>query len=251
MHLIHRLQTLLLLFLFATLLGCSGAGVFRAVSVPKSPQEIYRNIQRDISLISSYDGTATLTLDTPEQSGRIRGKVQITPGQKATIKIQHPFGGYLGTLEFKKDYLLFFDAGGDLQYVGTTEQTGIPGLPVLFSGDQNIVVILAGILNLPDQQSATLSSDTLTDHQWVLHYATPENQRTYWYDTELRRITKYIEIQNGTGLRTEIDLSDFVEVDGMNMPRSIKIVQPVAKRMLSVYYHDIAIQKRKSPADVS
>lgn len=212
---------------------------------------MYRNIQHDIDALTDYTGSATLTLDTPEQSGRIGGEVRITPRKKATIKIQHPFGGYLGTLEFKQDYLLFFDAGGNLQYVGTTDQTGIPGLPVLFSGDQNMVVLLTGLLNLPEQATATLTGDTLQDRQWVLHYDTPGSRQTYWYDPEVGRITKYTEEQKATGTVTEIELSGFIEVDGINLPRSIKVVQPVEKRMLSVYYHDISIQKRKSRTDAS
>lgn len=246
-----RLRTLVLLIFTATLLGCSGTGVFRSTTIPDSPREVYRNIQRDIDALASYSGSATLTLDTPEQSGRIGGEVQITPQEKATIKIQHPFGGYLGTLEFKKNYLLFFDAGGNLQYVGTTDQTGIPGLPVLFSGDQNMVVLLTGLLNLPDQSTATLTGDTLRDQLWVLHYDTPDSRRTYWYSPEFGRITKYTEEHKTTGAVTEIELSGFLKIEGINLPRSIKVVQPGEKRMLSVYYHDISIQKRKNRVNAS
>ncbi len=243
-----RIRSFVLILLPAVLVGCGSGQMFRMTPSQRSPQQIYKEIQQDAASISSYQGTANLTIDTPDQSGRIKGEVEISPFESARIKIQHPFGGYLGTLEFKEKYLIFLDPAGNLQYIGTTENTGIPGLPVLFSGKQNIVVLLTGLLNIPDNPGNTLAADSLQENLQVLHYEMPEFTQTYWYDSRVRKVVRYRELNIRTGMKTEIELMNFVELEGINFPRSIKIVQPEEKRLLSIHYQNIQIARRKARA---
>ncbi len=64
----------------------------------------------------------------------------------------------------------------------------------------------------------------------------------------MKKVVKYRELNIGTGVTTEIDLQNFIELEGINLPRSIKIIQPEEKRLLSIYYQDIQIARRKVQA---
>ncbi|HKJ66802.1 MAG TPA: DUF4292 domain-containing protein [bacterium] len=248
MILFVRARFNILILLAALLVGCGSGQVFRFTPTEQNPQQIYKRISQDAATIASYQGTANLTIDTPDQSGRIKGEIEVKPYESAKIRIQHPFGGYLGTLEFKENYLIFLDPAGNVQYVGTTENTGIPGLPALFSGKQNIIVLLTGLLNIPENPLQSLTADSLQDNLQVLYYTSPELHQTYWYDSRVNKVVKYRELNLGTGVTTEIDLQNFIELEGINFPRSIKIIQPEEKRLLSIYYQDIQIARRKVQA---
>ncbi len=144
---------------------------------------------------------------------------------------------------------MYFDPAGNIQYIGSIFDAGIPGLPAFFTGGQNLIVVLTGLLNLPDNPEQTLITDSLAADLQIFGYEIPTLQRTYWYDPHLRRIVKYVEYNSLSKIETRIELENFVEMEGMNLPRTITVIQANERRMLSLHYQDIQIAKQPSQAN--
>jgi len=209
----------------------------------KSPFQIYHKLDRAYRLVTSFHGEATITIDTPEQSGQVKGQIDVRYPQKAEILLQTPFGGVVGRLEIRRHYLMFYDADDHLQYIGSPDDTGIPALPELFTGQQELIPILTGMINLPDSFQSTLVSDSLENGMYVLHFSSDSTQSVYDYNPEIEMFTKYLETDKSSGKQTKILFDKFITVDDFHLPRSVKVVQPDQKRLLSIYYHSITINR--------
>ena len=236
---------LLLLFV---LTGCTPTAVKRITPSEENRVKIFQEIQTDFSSIRSFHGNATLTLDTPEQSGRISAEIELKPFTRATILIKTPFGGQFGRLELRKNYAMFYDASGALKYIGPPENAGVPGLPDIVTGDQQLIRLLIGAINLPDAgKSSALKSEKFEDNLYHITYQNDENTTQYWIDPAVRKITQYQQIAEKQTEKTVINLSDYAEVDGLQLPRLITVTQPGARRLLSIYYHNIQITRKGNP----
>lgn len=185
-------------------------------------------------------------VDTPEQSGQVSGDITVEPSQAAEIILKSPFGGKVGRLVIRHQYLLFYNANDKLQYIGSPDNTGIPALPEIFSGQQDLVTILAGMMNLPDNMNQTMLSDSMDGPLYQINFRTDSTTSSYWYDPTVAMFSKYRETELPSGRQTEIELGKFTEVDGMQLPRTIKISQPGKRRMLAIYYHSINISRENS-----
>lgn len=138
---------------------------------------------------------------------------------------------------------MFYDADDHLQYIGSPDDTGIPALPELFTGQQELIPILTGMINLPDSFQSTLVSDSLENGMYVLHFSSDSTQSVYDYNPEIEMFTKYLETDKSSGKQTKILFDKFITVDDFHLPRSVKVVQPDQKRLLSIYYHSITINR--------
>ena len=229
--------------LAALLVSCAGRPGFRFIPSAQAPRQLSEEIEADFSAIKSFTGSATLTLDTPEQSGRIRSQIRVTPFSSATVEIQTPFGGQFGKLEVRKNYLSFFNAKGELEYIGAPDELGIPGMPAIVTGRQDLLRILIGAINFPRDADTELIFDEMDDGAYTLRYRTDEATLQYWVNPEIRKITKYTETNTRTGMETTITLADYTEVDGISLPRTIQVKQSALKRFFSINYHKMNIQR--------
>ncbi|MCF7805767.1 MAG: DUF4292 domain-containing protein [Candidatus Marinimicrobia bacterium] len=209
----------------------------------QTPQQLSEEIEADFNTIKSFQGSATLTLDTPEQSGRIRSQIMVTPFTLAIVEIKTPFGGQFGTLEVRKNYLSFYNAKGELDYIGAPDELGIPGMPAIMTGRQDLLRILIGAINFPSDATTELIQDEMTESSYILRYQTEDATLQYWVDPMSRKITKYEETNKSTGVETTITLTDYAEVDGIKLPRTIQVEQSALKRFFSINYHEINIQR--------
>ena len=242
--------SVIFVFISLSLVSCAGTAGPSLFTTPfkATPEFVKQVIAKDVAVISEFEGEATITIDSPEQSGKVRGDVSISPPEEAYINLKHPFGGILGTLEFKENYLVFYDAKGNVQFIGTTEETGIPGLPRIISGQQNVTHVFLGLINLPMDSTIVLQQDSLGGELYHLEYESDYISREYLVDPKLRKVVKYTETDLLTGMNTIIDISNFTEIQGVNIPKSITVTQPGSKRMFSIFYHkiQIALQKVKN-----
>lgn len=246
----QKVVFVILIYTSLSLCSCGGTTGPSLFTTPfkASPEFVKKEIATDLAAINEFEGEATITIDSPEQSGKVRGDVSISPPEEAYINLKHPFGGILGTLEFKENYLVFYDAKGNVQFIGTTEETGIPGLPRIISGNQNVTHVFLGLINLPMDSTIILQQDSLGEELYHLEYKSDYISREYQVDPKLRKVVKYTETDLLTGLNTTIDISNFTEIQGINIPKSITVTQQASRRMFSIFYHkiQIALQKVKN-----
>ena len=214
-----------------------------------SPQKIYYQLDRQFRSMTSFRGDATITIDTPKQSGQVRSEVIVESDDQAEIILRSPFGGKVGRLVIRRSYLLFYNADDNLQYVGSPDNTGIPALPQLFTGEQNLVSLLTGQIEFPADFTESLVSDSVDNAHYQLTFQTDTTSLQYWYDPTVSMITRYVETQIQTRKKTVIEFEKFTNVDGLQLPRSIRITQPGERRMLAIYYHSVNIS-RENTADV-
>lgn len=232
-----------LLIALYSLNACVGSKPPAFQPTEQSPFQIYHTLDRAYRQVSSFHGEATITIDTPEQSGQVKGQIDVHSPQKAEILLQTPFGGVVGRLEIRRHYLMFYDADDHLQYIGSPDDTGIPALPELFTGQQELIPILTGMINLPDNFQSTLTSDSLNNGMYVLHFSSDSTHSAYEYNPAVGMFAKYSETNNITGQQTKILFDKFTRVNDFHFPRTIKVVQPEQKRLLSIYYHSITINR--------
>ncbi len=240
----HKPTVLLLMGLFA-LSACVATKPSTFQPTEESPYKIQRNLDRKFRSVSTFHGEATITIDTPDQSGQVRGKIEVKFPQKAEIILQTPFGGMVGRLEIRRHYLMFYNADNQLQFIGSPKHTGIPALPQLFTGQQEIIPILTGMINLPDNLHSTLTGDSLENGKYSLYFSNDSTTSRYQFNPQTDMFDAYREFNRNTGQQTDIAFGKFTEVNGMQLPRSIKVTQPNEHRLFSIYYHSMTINREE------
>jgi len=211
-----------------------------------SPQQIYSRLDRQFRTVTNFQGDATLAIDTPEQSGQVSSEISANPGKDAEIILKSPFGGKVGRLVIRRRYLMFYNAEDRLQFIGSPDNTGIPALPEIFSGQQDLPTIITGMLNLPANPNQSVASDSMDGDLYWLRFESDSTTTDYWYDPQVAMLSRYQEVEKFTGKKTTIEFDKFTEINGMQLPRSIKIIQPEERRMLAIYYHSINISRDQS-----
>ena len=223
------------------LMSCTGVMMTRLSPSPESRQVLSDEIRSDFNSIIDFRGTATLTFDSPEQSGRVNSEIHTRPYFKATIDLKMPFGGQAGRVEIRENFVAFYTPDGTLKYIGSPEDAGIPGLPSIFTGSTDILRVLIGAINLPERSEAKFIRESRDHSRFVWEYVSDSLRQEYWIDPVVRRVVKYKETPIANGNTITIDLSKYLVIDGIQLPRSITVMQPGEKRMFSIYYNDIEI----------
>ncbi len=228
--------------LLVSLTGCAGhfpGGITGGgITLP----EISSTINSELDTIRKFSGEATFTVDSPERSGRVGSAIEILPAQEATIHLQSPFGGVVGKMKLTQEVFILYNQNGELEHVGSPQNPGLPGFPDLSSMDRDLLGILMGVIALPD--TIVESAVTVNEKgQFLLSNVKGSHHRNFWVDPRVARVTRYEEYTGNRENRITMEFSDFTLVEGIHLPRSIRVIQHEQNRMFSVYYHKIRIQR--------
>lgn len=224
-------------------MSCTGPLTTRITPSAETRQQLTKEIRSDFESITDFKGSATLTLDSPEQSGRVSSIIRATPFTSATIDIKTPFGGQAGKLDIRRGYIAFYTPDGALKYIGSPKDAGrVPGVPAILTGSQDLLRVLIGAINLPEDPHMKLVQDAV-EEEYTVEYTSDSLKQQYWIDPGIRKVTKYQETDIPTGNMVVIDLSNYVEVNGIRLPRSIAVTQAQENRFFGIYYTNIEIRR--------
>ena len=233
------------LVITAVLVGC--AGHFPGAIVPDrhSLPEISQVVRIELDSIKRFTGDATLTVDSPEQSGRVGSAIEVLPQEQAVIRLQSPFGGVVGRMKITPGLFVLYNQKGELQYVGSPQNPGLPGFPDLSALHHDLFSVLMGVITFPDSLNDE-TVDSNQEGQYIISRMQDDQQISYWVDPGLMKVTKYEEQAEGEQPRLTMEFNNFTNTRGINFPRSIRVIQHQQNRMFSIYYHQIEIERSET-----
>jgi|GEM_PF-1607217 len=224
--------------------GCTGHFQRDFGTTPPAPGRIGEHIRGELSSIRQFTGEATLTIDSPEQSGRVGSRIAIKPEEQAEITLQSPFGGVVGRMTLSPELFMLYNRTGNLEYVGSPERPGLPGFPDLSGEEDHLLQILMGLVSPPDSRELKMNTPAESG-QYI--FTNHKNGRTakYRIDPRIGRVTQYTVGTASASDSLVVTFSHFTRVDGIHFPKSIQVIQPLQKRMFSIFYHEIQIQRQE------
>lgn len=199
---------------------------------------LQRNVQWQES-INALEGQVRITIDSPQYSGNFSADVFMNGSDSMLIAITGPFGISVGKVFIAERRFIFYNQVMNQFFTGVKsdfENKNFLQFPITLTELSDIVVAKDRFDILKKE------SFTVKDNAYYLEAVNGKNRYHIWYDARLKLISKIEYYVNG-GLQYYKEYDQFSEYNGIYFPKVIRLVRPVEKQGLSLYFMDLAINQ--------
>jgi outer membrane lipoprotein-sorting protein len=235
-----RIIYLYAILLALTISGCGTSSTTYIDTRAISASKIQEIVQAHHARIQSMKGEGRISVATPEMSQSGSFILSLLKPDSVLINLQGPFGIKIGSVLVTRTEFLFYNSWENKLITGSTSSENLyrilhvrldfDDLLNLFAGG----TFLADDLHQPDETR-------VVDNQYVFIYKSSDSKRQYSINPRTLAIQKIQFIDNSGKLKLEQTFSNFEDVDGIEIPYSIRITQPEAQQMVSLSYSGMLV----------
>jgi hypothetical protein len=185
-------------------------------------------------------GEGQISIETPDVAQTGSFILNLQKPDSVLINLEGPFGIKVGSALVTRTGFVFYNRWENKLITGSSSMENLDRiLHVKLSFDDLLDLFAGGTfleddLRLPDRTS-------VEDDHYVFTYSSSDCTRQYSIDPETYSIQR-IRFFDGSGNVTlEQTFSNFEDIEGMQMPYTIRITQPKFQQMLSLTYYDILV----------
>lgn len=200
------------------------------------PNHTAENIQTQIRLTSdtltSFKAKASLSIESPQRSGRFSADVHDRRGDSLYLAISPGLGIEAARALVTPDSFFLYNRIEKKLLYGSLDAAG-EALPVVLTGDDVFRNLLGLVVPEPDV-------DWVLDADAAFYYLRdPEGLRMYKIDPALWRVVRYEERAPSGELVEERVFDKFDTFDGVYLPRSVVLRRPAEASSASLYYRSL------------
>lgn len=205
-----------------------------------SPQEL---MQRSSSKhVNTLRATGSITIESRDLAATASCEVRLKRPDSLFVKLSGPFGiGVAKALVTRNDFV-FFNSYENKVFTGETSQKNLRLVLRFDASFDDVLDVLSGTVKF-DQEMVS-PEVSIDEQQYLLLFRRGDTTTRYWIDPEHFNVSKYQLLNSEGRLITEKTYAQFKEYDGVHVPRSIRVVQPMERQSLSMYYDTIELNGR-------
>lgn len=197
-----------------------------------SVQEIEDLIRRSTDTLESFRARASLTVNSPERSGRYSAEIRERRGDSLYISISPGLGIEAARILVTEDSIFVYDRLQNTVLFGSAEE-GSSVLPIPLEGE-------ALFRNVTGQVVPRIDADWTVSSDATRYYlSNPSRTEAYAVDPSLWRVVRYTRQTEDGQLLEERRFEDFVNVDGHHLPRRLVFRQPLDDASVILTYREI------------
>ena len=223
-----------------TFMGCRSTSSINLPHRVIAFSEVQESVRMHHNRVQSMKCQGSISIETPElaQSGSFNLTLQ--KPDSILVNLQGPFGIKVGSVLVTRSDFLFYNSFANKLITGSTKKDNLSRIFHIQIEFDDLINLFAGGMFFDDDQHPP--DDTRFENgQWIFFYADRSSKRQYWIDPislTIKRI-QFLD-QNGT-ITLEQTFSNFEDVQGMEMPFLIRVVQPKTQQVLSLSYSDVLL----------
>ena len=230
------------LILIIVLLGFSACTTTKLVR-PNTAEISYRELLRQNEIwresVRSLDGSARLTLDTPEYSGNFSADILMKGSDSLLITLTGPMGIRAGKVFIAGSRFVFYNQVMNQFMTGTRqefEDTNFMQFPLTLTQLQSVFAA--------QDRFGILKKEKFETRSDAYYIETVNGTLSYhlWFDKQHLHLKK-IEYYDGKQLLYYKEYSRFKEVNGVLFPHLINFVRPEEKQGFSIYFTSLELNK--------
>jgi len=223
-----------------SLVGCRTTSMLNLGSRMISSTEVQEVVRENHARIQSLKGEGRISVETPEiaQSGSFI--LTLLKPDSVLINLQGPFGIKIGSALVTRTGFLFYNSFENKLITGSSNMENLNRILHVQLNFDNLLNLFSGGTFL-EEDLRSPDETRIEDNQFVFIYASNNTSRRYWINPTTLSIQKVQFIDNGGKITLEQTFSDFENINGIEMPYSIRVKQPKKRRMLALKYSDISV----------
>jgi len=233
---------ILVIILWVTGQWLAGCAVHKQVA-PDIAKISYRDLlarnEQWQSQIHTLQGTARITLDSPQYSGNFGADVYLNGKDSLLINVTGPMGLPMGKVFIAKKRFIFYNQIMNQFMTGSRndfEGTNFFQFPLQITELGNV------LLARDPFDILKMSTYEIRDGMYYLEAANGHYNYRIWFDPGLLLIKKIEYLDRGQ-LVFYKTYDRFEKINGFYFPRSINFVRPAEKQGLAIYYTDIKLNE--------
>ena len=227
-----------ILFLALFLSACTSPKL--ALDTEKvSFNELLDFIQTGEDGLKTLNASCRISVDSEEFSGNFFANVYYIKDDSLLLSVSGPFGIQAGSLFIGKERFIFFFLITNKFYNGSVKEFENKNLFQLPLKMRELINIFTAKENLPSMKI----EDYKIDNGLYLINATNRNDHyNIWVDNSTGRIVE-LTLNRDNQIVLTREYGEFVTAGKSSFPRKIKMVRPLEKQAVSIYYTNLSINE--------
>lgn len=221
--------------------GCApSAKVYKERTL--AADEVMRRVNERGQSISSLHGNGSITIETPEGSSSGSFDLSLKKPDSLLVELHGPFGIHVGTLLLSRERFLFYNNMDNTALVGKPDGRTLNSMFRLRMEFDEILRAFTGEFTSP-ATGDSLGSESIKDELYVIRYRTEQGTREYRVDGDTFVITSYRMLDSAGKSMLTAQTSDQEDVQGIMMPKFVRIIFPKERRAVTISYDDLTINE--------
>jgi len=237
----------LFLSVFLLCAGCTKV-VHRPVFSPDENRwEIVRqNLLHNYSRLRTLKGQAKLIIETPQAAYSANASILINRPDSLYMKIEAALGIDIGSLFADRSRFVLYAPMQNTCYVGSTDSMD---LDAFISFDLSYAKLLQALMGM--ELAHGTKKGVLKPSNNTLIYTGNNGQYQYKYQIDPYQgvVTKMFIRDKNNQIVLLKEFSRFVELSGVKIPRTIRLMRPEKKESLTLFYKQLTINGRIAAKD--
>jgi outer membrane lipoprotein-sorting protein len=229
--------TILLILLFT---GCGTVSKPYIDSRSISPSKIQEIVQAHHARIQSMKGEGLISVATPEMTQSGSFILSLLKPDSVLINLQGPFGIKIGSVLVTRTGFLFYNSWENKLITGSSSIDNLYRILHVHLSFDDLLNLFAGGTFLTEDLHPP-DKTRIEDNQYVFIYNSSNSTRQYCLNPRTLSIQKIQFLDAEGKLTLEQTFSNFEDIDGFEIPYTIRITQPEAQQMLSLTYSDMLV----------
>lgn len=222
------------------LAGCSSGGSLRHADRTITPADIREAVAQNHGRVHALQGSGRITFETPEMAQSGSFELALLKPDSVLVRLEGPFGLDIGSALVTREEFALYDSFNNRLVTGPTNARNLSRifrLPIEFD---DVLNLFTGGIFMP-QDRTDPDNSALEGDELVLRYDRADGSRIYRINPESLMIER-IQFIDGSGkLVLEQRFSEFITIDGIHVPRSVRVTMHRDRRMMSISYSDLSL----------
>ena len=228
-------------------LQCTKA-VHRPVFNPNEDRwEIVRQILlHNYSRLRTLKGHAKLIIETPQAAYSANAEILINRPDSLYMKIEAALGIDIGSLFADRTRFVLYAPMQNTCYIGSTDSMD---LDAFISFDLSYAKLLQILMGMELAYGAKKGVLMPVENALIYTGQNGQYQYNYLIDPYQGVVTKVFVKDKNNQIVLLKEFSRFVELSGVKIPRTIRLVRPEKKESLTLFYNRLTINRRIAAKD--
>jgi len=208
-----------------------------------SSEEVHRLVRANQIRMRSASGEGTISVETPTMAQSGSFSLTLRKPDSLLVNLEGPFGIKIGSALLTRKEFWFYSSLENRVFTGESNpQNLFRVLHVHLTFDDLLNLFTGGVFQQTD--GGAPNETGVEDEQYTFSYRTNDGIHKYYIDPQNLLITRIQNLDDNGKLLFEQRFVNFQTIDSTQVPFNIRIIQPRERRMVSVVYSDLELNKQ-------
>jgi len=210
---------------------------------PVSSDEVHETVRANQFRMHTAKGEGTISVETSSMAQSGSFVLALRRPDSLLVTLRGPFGIRIGSALLTRKEFMFYSSLENRLFIGTTSAANLARVLRVSLGFDDLLDLFTGGV-FQDTDLGRPDETGVEDEEYTFLYKNGAETHKYYIDPQNLLITKIQDLDEEGTISFEQRFVDFQTIDSAVVPFNIRITQPKERRMVSVVYSDLELNKQ-------